>query len=76
MLALQALHYDTLGERPIALEKLAKALDLAEPGGFIRLFVDLGPQMADLLKQLIKQNVAVNYIGAQQLKAWLESVAS
>ena len=30
--------------------------------GFIRLFVDLGPQMADLLKQLIKQNVAVGYI--------------
>jgi LuxR family maltose regulon positive regulatory protein len=63
VLALQALHYDTLGERPIALEKLAKALDLAEPGGFIRLFVDLGPQMADLLKQLIKQNVAMGYIG-------------
>jgi LuxR family maltose regulon positive regulatory protein len=63
VLALQALHYDTLGERPVALEKLAKALDLAEPGGFIRLFVDLGPQMADLLKQLIKQNVAMGYIG-------------
>jgi LuxR family maltose regulon positive regulatory protein len=62
VLALQALHYDTLGERPVALEKLAKALDLAEPGGFIRLFMDLGPQMADLLKQLIKQNVAVGYI--------------
>jgi len=36
---------------------------LAEPGGFIRLFIDLVPQMADLLKQLVKQNVAVNYIG-------------
>jgi len=36
---------------------------VAEPGGFIRLFVDLGPRMADLLKQLIKQNVAVGYIG-------------
>ena len=63
VLALQAMRYDTLGERPVALEKLAKALDLAEPGGFIRLFVDLGPQMADLLKQLLnKQNVAVDYI--------------
>ena len=40
---------------------MAKALGLAEPGGFIRLFIDLGPQMADLLKRLIKQNVAVSY---------------
>ena len=45
------------------MEKLSQALNLAEPGGFIRLFVDLGPQMADLLKQLITQNVAVKYAG-------------
>jgi len=45
------------------LEKLTQALALSEPGGFIRLFVDLGPQMADLLKRLVKQNVAVDYIG-------------
>ena len=63
VLALQALHYDTLGEKPVALEKLAKALDLSEPVGIIRLFMDFGPQMADLLKQLIKQNVTVSFIG-------------
>lgn len=63
VLALQALHHDTRGEKSAALEKLTEALDLAEPGGFIRPFVDLGPQMADLLKQLIKQNVVVGYIG-------------
>ncbi len=63
MLALQALLCDTRGEGPAAIESLAKALDLAEPGGFIRIFVDLGPQMADLLKQLIKQNLAVSYAG-------------
>ncbi len=62
-LALQALLHDARGEHSVALEKLTAAINLAEPGGFIRLFVDLGPQMADLLKQLIKQNVAVNYIG-------------
>ena len=62
-MALQALLHDARGEEPAALESLAQALNLAEPGGFIRLFVDLGPQMADLLKQLVKQNVAVNYIG-------------
>jgi LuxR family maltose regulon positive regulatory protein len=46
-----------------ALESLSGALELAKPGGFIRLFVELGPKMADLLKQLITQNVAVGYIG-------------
>ena len=41
---------------------MTEALALAEAGGFIRPFVDLGPQMADLLKRLQKQNVAVDYI--------------
>jgi LuxR family maltose regulon positive regulatory protein len=62
-LALQALLHDARGEDSAAVEKLSQALDLAEPGGFIRLFVDLGPRMADLLKQLQKQKVAVDYIG-------------
>jgi LuxR family maltose regulon positive regulatory protein len=62
VLALQALLCDTRGEGPAALESLTHAVELAEPGGFIRLFVDIGPQMADLLKRLQKQNVAVGYI--------------
>jgi LuxR family maltose regulon positive regulatory protein len=62
-LALQALLHNTRGEHSVALEKLTAAINLAQSGGFIRLFVDLGPQMADLLKQLIEQNVAVDYIG-------------
>ena len=63
VLALQALLHDTRDETSAALERLTEALHLAEPAGFIRLFVDLGPQMANLLKQLIKQNIAVDYIG-------------
>jgi LuxR family maltose regulon positive regulatory protein len=62
VLALQALLHDTLGDKSAALEKLTEALNLAKPGAFIRLFVDLGPQMAELLKRLHKQNVAVDYI--------------
>jgi len=62
VLALQALHLDTLGEKSAALDKLTKALNLAEPSGFIRIFVDLGPQMFGLLKQLLRQNVALDYI--------------
>jgi LuxR family maltose regulon positive regulatory protein len=56
----------------VAIEKLTEALNLAEPGGIIRLFVDLGPKMADLLKQLIKQNIAVDYAG-QILSAFSEN---
>jgi len=62
-LALRALLHNARGEHPVALEKLTAAINLAQTGGFIRLFVDLGSQMADLLKQLIEQNVSVNYIG-------------
>jgi LuxR family maltose regulon positive regulatory protein len=63
VLALQALLNNTRGEHSVALEKLTAAINLAQSGGFIRLFVDLGPQMADLMKQLIEQNVAGDYIG-------------
>jgi LuxR family maltose regulon positive regulatory protein len=70
-LALQALLHNARGEHSVALEKLTAAINLAQSGGFIRLFVDLGPQMADLLRQLIEQNVAVDYIG-QILAAFKE----
>ncbi len=45
VLTLQALLHDARGEEPAALEILTRAINLAEPGGFIRLFVDLGPKM-------------------------------
>jgi LuxR family maltose regulon positive regulatory protein len=63
VLALQAIHHDAIGEKSAALDKLTTALNLAEPSGFIRLFADLGPQMFGLLKQLVRQNVALDYIG-------------
>ena len=58
VLALQALVYSVLGEEATALEKLGAALELAEPGGFVRNFVDLGPPMADLLARLQRQHEA------------------
>ena len=54
-LALQALLHDARRERSAALEALAQAVALAEPGGVIRVFVDLGPRMAALLHQLAAQ---------------------
>lgn len=52
VLALQALLYDVEGDEPDALAVLEQALSLAQPGGFIRLFVDLGSPMAHLVAGL------------------------
>jgi LuxR family maltose regulon positive regulatory protein len=62
VLALQSLLYDSQGEGTAALESLTHALQLAEPSGFIRPFVDLGSSMADLLKRLHWKRIARGYI--------------
>ena len=62
VLALQALLKDVQGESEAALEPLAQAVSLAEPGGFVRLFVDLGPPMARLLSELCQRDVAPEYV--------------
>jgi LuxR family maltose regulon positive regulatory protein len=49
---LQALAYDALDARPHALAALERALTLAEPEGFVRIFVDQGAPMAALLRRL------------------------
>jgi LuxR family maltose regulon positive regulatory protein len=63
VLALQALLHDVQGDEPAAMSALERALTLAEPGGFIRPFLDLGPKMFDLLNRLAKQNISVKYAG-------------
>ena len=52
VLALLALVCNAQGEETSALENLQAALDLSEPGGWIRNFVDLGAPMLDLLERL------------------------
>jgi LuxR family maltose regulon positive regulatory protein len=42
---------------------LGDALALAEPGGFIRIFVDEGPPMAQLLSEAAAHGVMPDYIG-------------
>ncbi|TAH50142.1 MAG: hypothetical protein EYC68_14930 [Chloroflexota bacterium] len=51
-LALQALALDAAGETRAALEALQRSLQLAENGGFIRTYVDLGMRMPKLLRQI------------------------
>jgi LuxR family maltose regulon positive regulatory protein len=62
VLALQALCAAAEGNAPVALQSLEQAVRLAQPGGFIRVFVDLGPAMAELLERLARRSAAVDYI--------------
>ncbi|GAB4508289.1 MAG: LuxR C-terminal-related transcriptional regulator [Anaerolineae bacterium] len=61
ILILQALAYDAQGDRPGALVPLQRALTLAEPEGYLRLFVDEGAPMAVLLAEAFRQNIRPEY---------------
>jgi len=52
VLALQALLHQDRRDESKARAALSKALSLAQPGGFVRPFVDLGPDLARLLIRL------------------------
>jgi LuxR family maltose regulon positive regulatory protein len=62
ILVLQALARQTHAGIPAALAPLARALTLAEPQGYVRLFVDEGPSMATLLHAAANQGVAASYV--------------
>lgn len=55
ILVLLALAYDARGDRPAALRHLERAVTLAEPEGYVRLFLDEGPQVRTLLEPLAKR---------------------
>ncbi len=59
ILVLQAL---AAGAVSAALVPLERALMLAEPQGYVRLFVDEGPPMALLLRAAAKEGIARNYV--------------
>ena len=61
MMVLQSVAYDAQGEKEKAVELLAEALALAEPGGFIRLFIDEGAPMAHLLSEAAAREVMPDY---------------
>ena len=56
LLIVLALASEQRGETARALEHLEAALALAEPEGFVRVFVDEGPPMAALLRRLIQES--------------------
>ena len=62
VMVLQAVAYQAQDELVKALQALQDALELAEPNGFIRIFVDEGPAMGQLLSEATAQGVKVDYI--------------
>jgi LuxR family maltose regulon positive regulatory protein len=58
LLILQSLAFFTAGDRAAALSTLERAMVLAEPGGFIRIFVDEGPEMSKLLYEAAIAGIA------------------
>src|SRR6266700_991345 len=62
ILVLQALAHQVQGDIPAALVPLQQALTLAEPEGYVRMFVDEGPPMALLLEAAAKHGIAPNYV--------------
>jgi LuxR family maltose regulon positive regulatory protein len=74
MLVLQALTLQEQGKDDQALAALERALTLAEPEGYVRTFIDEGPQMGRLLRRAVVQGILVDYAG--KLLAALEKEAT
>jgi LuxR family maltose regulon positive regulatory protein len=64
VLALEALLHAANNDEKAALATLEQSLALARPGGFIRLYADIGPDMADLLRRMQYQEPFVEYIAS------------
>jgi LuxR family maltose regulon positive regulatory protein len=61
ILVLLALAHEAQGDIPRALVSLEHALTLAEPEGYVRIFVDEGPPMARLLYNALSQGISPDY---------------
>jgi LuxR family maltose regulon positive regulatory protein len=59
---LRALAYQAQGDDGLALDALAAALSLAEPGGYIRIFLDEGEPMLALLARAAARGIAPAYV--------------
>jgi LuxR family maltose regulon positive regulatory protein len=62
ILILQSLAHQRAGDVPAALVPLQRALTLAEPERYVRLFADEGPPMAALLAAAGEQAIAPGYV--------------
>lgn len=74
ILVLQALAFQAQGRTSQALAALERALFIAEPAGYVRLFIDEGEPMSGLLRQAIRRGIAVGY--ARRLLTALEGATT
>ncbi|MCK6626844.1 MAG: LuxR C-terminal-related transcriptional regulator [Anaerolineae bacterium] len=63
ILVVQALAHQARGDIPTALLPLQQALTLAEPEGYVRIFVDEGSPMAQLLREAAARGIMPDYTG-------------
>ena len=70
ILVLQALAHQTQGDLPAALAPLERALTLAEPEGYVRVFVDEGPPMAALLRAAAEAQANEGSPRAMSVDSW------
>lgn len=63
ILVLQALAHHARSRFDMAVTSLKRALTLAEPEGYVRLFVDEGSPMAALLTEAAKRGILPDYVG-------------
>ena len=58
-----ALALEAQGNIPTGLVPLKRALDIASPEGYVRIFVDEGKPMAQLLSEAVAQGIMPDYTG-------------
>ncbi len=63
VMVLQAVALQAYGDKDKAVQLLCDALAIAEPGGFIRLFIDEGRPMAQLLSEAATLGMMPDYTG-------------
>jgi LuxR family maltose regulon positive regulatory protein len=73
-LVLRALALQAQGKHDQALAALERALALGEPEGYVRTFIDEGPQMGQLLRRAVVRGISVDYAG--RLLSTLEQEAT
>jgi LuxR family transcriptional regulator, maltose regulon positive regulatory protein len=73
VMVLQAVALHAQGDQDQATHVLGEALALAEPGGFVRLFVDEGRPIVELLTQAAAHGMMPDYVG--KLRAAFEAEA-
>jgi LuxR family transcriptional regulator, maltose regulon positive regulatory protein len=61
ILVLQSIAYHSQGQLPAAIKPLQKALTLAEPEGYVRIFIDEGSSMLQLLREASARKIMPEY---------------